>query len=387
MGSETRGGVVLLVVLVACCATSGAGAVVLRHDGDLERTVALGSRFPSVCSAGGGSGTLIQPRWVLTAAHVVEAFGPFDYAVRFDQREYEVIRTFVHAGADEMPWDRRTDDLALLMLREPVEGVEPARWYRGGGELGEMEELGKVATIAGTGLFGLEGEALRPRDGRRRAVTNKIVNVEEPWLEVVFSRPPGGTELEGMEAPGDSGGPLFVEWDGERWLVGVGSYAEYIDAEGDEGSYGAVDFYVRVAAYGNWIEEVISAAEQGGTVPSERAVPSRDIRDVADGLPGGVGTLAQAYFEAFNSGDPEAFRRFTLVHRIMSDEEGPSLEERLRRYRARYQEWGRLRPRRYVLTDAGELFVLVESRAGEMTFGFRRDSATSDRLASITIGY
>ena len=38
-----------------------AEAVIVRHDRALDRTVDLGARFPFVCAAGGGKGTLIEP--------------------------------------------------------------------------------------------------------------------------------------------------------------------------------------------------------------------------------------------------------------------------------------------------------------------------------------
>ena len=73
--------------LITVVMASSALAVVIRHDRDLERTLELGQRYPYVGAAGGGSGTLVAPRWLLTAAHVVENFSPFDFRVRFGDRE------------------------------------------------------------------------------------------------------------------------------------------------------------------------------------------------------------------------------------------------------------------------------------------------------------
>lgn len=376
----------VLLLSVASLAVRSGKAVIVRHDRDLERTLELGARFPAVCTAGAASGTLIGPRWVLTAAHVVEAFGPFDYRVRCDGLESRVTRTFVHPGQEEMPWDRRAHDVALLYLGEPIDGIEPVRIYRGGDELGEMQELGKLAVIAGTGFFGTAESGPVGRDGRRRAVTNRIVDLEEEWLKLVFSRPPGGTDLEGVGAAGDSGGPLLIEVEGEALLVGVGSYAEYIDAEGAEGSYGTLDFFARVSRYADWIDTVVAAVDAGRPVPSEATVPPREVRDAEGGLPGVVGTVAAAYFEAFNSGDAEVYRRFTVENRTAESLAAGEMEDRLSAYRDSYEEWGELRPRRDVMTSPEELFVLVESKVGGMVFGFTVEADPPHRLVSISVG-
>ena len=360
-------------------------AVIVRHDRDLGRTLELGARFPAVCAAGAASGTLLGPRWVLTAAHVVEAFGPFDYRVRCGERESRVARAFVHPGQEEMPWGRRAHDVALLYLEQPIEGIEPVRIYRGGDELGEMQELGKLAVIAGTGFFGTAESGAVTRDGRRRAVTNRIVDLDEEWLKLVFSRPPGGTELEGIAAAGDSGGPLLIELEDEALLVGVGSYGEYIDAEGGEGSYGTMDFYARVSRYADWIDTVVTTVDAGRRPRSEVTVPERQVRDAEGGLPGVVGSVAAAYFHAFNSTDAEVYRRFTLENRTGESLAATDMEDRLASYRNFSDEWGELRPRRYVLSSPWELFVLVESRVGEMVFGFTIENAPPHRLVSISV--
>ena len=61
--------------------------------------------------------------------------------------------------------------------------------------------------LHGTGLTGpTDG------DGRLRAATNVIDNVDGNYFLFSFSPPedPSATDLEGIGGPGDSGGPAFI---------------------------------------------------------------------------------------------------------------------------------------------------------------------------------
>lgn len=375
-----RGLVVVLVLLASVLlASSSVDAVVLRHDRDLAKTLELGSRYPFVCAAGAGTGTLIEPRWVLTAAHVVENFGPFDFEVRCGDQRVQVERTCIHAGKEEMPWDRRSDDIALLRLERHPEGIPSAVIYRGG------DELTRVGVIVGVGTFGSAGSPPTRKDGRRRAVTNKILDLDPHWLKVVFSRPPGGTDLEGVGAEGDSGGPLMIEVEGKPYVAGVGSYAEFIDAEGDEGSYGILDFYTRVSAYADWIDRVLAGGRAGNQTDCQGPQPPEKIVSAAGGLPSNpAGQRATDYFRAFNSGSAEDYRAFLVEDRADVEESSPSLNDRVEAYRSRWKRWGPLRPARYVEGE-GELYVLVRSRLGEMTFHFTVDPDPPHKLTSLVV--
>ena len=63
-----------------------------------------------------------------------------------------------------------------------------------------------------------------------------------------------GTELEGVSAPGDSGGPALIRKD-DAWLVaGLSSPHQ----EGSPGQYGAMNGFTRVSTFTGWIEKIIA---------------------------------------------------------------------------------------------------------------------------------
>jgi Trypsin len=147
-------GRMVLVGLVFGMGMSAAGGI-SRHDVPLSyhAELAMESRFQAAGSVnfGGsafGSGTLIAPGWVLTAAHGTEI-------TTGDQVQFTIGgRTYQGAESSEHPlWmgtSRITEgyDLALVRLEEMVEGVEPAEIYRGG------SVVGRQAILVGAGLTG-----------------------------------------------------------------------------------------------------------------------------------------------------------------------------------------------------------------------------------------
>lgn len=233
--------------------------VVLRHDRDMDRAIELGEQFAFVCAVGGGSGTLVAPGWILTAAHVIEAFQPGE-GVECDGHRRAIGETFV---IPSRPGDGSGDraDIGLVKLDEPIEGIAPALLYDGQDEQDlTTKASGRTAVIVGTGYFGSAIEETTGFDGRRRAVTNRIVHQDADWLLIVLNRPPGGTDLEGIGGPGDSGGPLLVRTDAGYRVAGVSSYTDDIAVEPGTGLYGAVDYYARVSTHRTWIDSMIGTA-------------------------------------------------------------------------------------------------------------------------------
>jgi hypothetical protein len=235
--------------LAAIALSVTAHAVVWRHDVPAAKALDLGARFPAVGRVRpDGSATLVAPTWVLTAAHVGAIVTP-DSTVEFEGRRYPIKRVVIHPQGVADP--RRPNqppevDLSLIELATPVIGIAPLALHR------LSDELHQPHAIVGYGDFGPAGTPLVRVDGARRAVMNKVADAGPYRLFFVFDAPPAGEPLEGMGAPGDSGGPALIEVKGAWEVSGVSS-----GSRGEPGAYESTDIYVRVSGYLGWIDSLM----------------------------------------------------------------------------------------------------------------------------------
>jgi len=229
-------------------------AIIRRHDRPDSAYLALGQKYPGLVhinlptpqGAADGEGTLIGPKWVLTAAHVgVEV--KIGHHVTVGGRPYAVDSIVIHPT-----WNDGPHDLALLRLATSADAVQPARLYR------DSAEADRIVVLVGYGDHGTGLTGPQGNDRQVRGATNRIDEATDLWLKFRFDPPDGPrtTPLEGVSGPGDSGGPAFFGEGSDVELVGVSSGQSSRATGGRPGRYGVVEYYVRVSRYVAWIESV-----------------------------------------------------------------------------------------------------------------------------------
>lgn len=256
---------ILSAVLLALLCTSSAFGITHRPDKPDQAFIDYGKKHDCVvrikCMGEKclplhfGSGTVIAPRVIVTAAHVVH--GGVKQAAVYHGEDYEIIASVCPEKFTMEMEEFGKYDIAVCYLGKPIELNHYPPLYT------KSDEDGKICSIAGWGRDGTftTGYSIGT-PSLLRAGSNFVDHIEHHLLVCKPSKARDGTRMTSLEAivaPGDSGGGLFI--DGK--LAGVHSMLmtnpEYKGSKKLDGGYGCMSASTRVSIYNDWI---LKTAEQ-----------------------------------------------------------------------------------------------------------------------------
>lgn len=265
-----------------------APASTIRHDRLDSSYTDLGALFPATgrvtwpgfIASGNFIGNFGGFGWVLTAAHVVDDGTPasqFDFFV--NSTNYDGAEIFLAPGYTNFEDSvAKGDDIALLRLATEVIGLAAANLYS------ENDEVGEVGTHVGFGRTGTGSTGDTGGPGTKRGANNTIdglgsdffVDVGDQLLDDFDNPSDTGDnvfgsstplDLEGLIAPGDSGGGWYVDFGFGHEIVGIHSFTASTLADGNTNSdYGDISGSTRVSSYFSWIESTVSPVPEPSSI-------------------------------------------------------------------------------------------------------------------------
>lgn len=226
------------------------GEVVKKGDPD-DKTVVLLLTGNSICTA-----SPIADDVLLTAAHCVDGdpekvLGVFHPSLAcesgYEASKHSIKATKVikHLGYDESKKvEERTDDIAIIFLESKIPAGYPVYKIADPNQLTNVNEM----FVYGYGIIGEDqgGRGIL----RKGTITPENFAVELSEKKVMVRQDKGA----GI-CMGDSGGPTFVNLDGEKKVLGVNSYV--FGPKGD--ICNKYSFQTLVHAYNSWITLEIDA--------------------------------------------------------------------------------------------------------------------------------
>jgi hypothetical protein len=280
---------VKLAVVTAAAAVGAVGTVParagsIRADRDEAdyRALGLDSRYASVGSItwlfglARGSGTLISPRWVLTAGHVVDSSGARTFRAGGTASNNGTAFT----GAQNIPHESWSSsqilagfDIGLIRLTNPVTNIAPASRFTA------SDEVGRIGTSVGFGVFATGTTPANPLEtvSDKRAGQNVLdaqgnsayAGAGNGIIAADFDDPGnadglnsyGSTDplnLEYCVTSGDSGGGVFVDVGARAFIAAVHSFVEDpYSAADDDSLYHDTYGSTRVSLFNQWIDDKI----------------------------------------------------------------------------------------------------------------------------------
>ncbi len=186
-----------------------------------------------------GTGNLISDQWVLTARHVIVGATNGTFFLEGTNRPISEFHT------------QSNSDVALVKLASPVTTHPAVPVYQGSSEVSRdvwLVGYGQHGEFTGNPALLSPGFTGRYAAMNRVALSTNLGGTIGNCLQFTYDGTnAGASPLEGATAPGDSGGPMFMEENGRLWVIGE-AYGVAPPAPGF--------YHGRVSAYKDWIRSV-----------------------------------------------------------------------------------------------------------------------------------
>jgi hypothetical protein len=195
------------------------------------------------------SAVAISPRFVLTAAHVVN--NAKHCGIHVNNADVIIVKNFICHKDFDGQFGKA--DIALCYLEKELDLKFYPSLYD------KEDEVGKVCCISGYGLTGTFKSGQSISDGKRRAGSNIIDSISKDLLICTPSIDGSvdKTSLEYIICSGDSGGGLFI--DGK--LAGINSCVMSV-GKAPMSVYGDEAGHTRISKFLPWILESIKILEK-----------------------------------------------------------------------------------------------------------------------------
>ena len=207
----------------------------------------IGHMNDELNSSYSGSCVVIDPYYVITAAHVVA--NGITFTVIHDGKPH--VASIVATHINFKPKEFGSNDISLIKLSTPIKLDFYPDLYK------KKDELSRVCSIAGYGYAGTfsTGYNSKKFDNKKRAGSNIINSIRDNIL--LCSTTDKATTLEFLITPGDSGGGLFID----NKLAGINSCVFAKDGNGNS-DYGDESGHTRISDYIEWIQKTKATIEK-----------------------------------------------------------------------------------------------------------------------------
>lgn len=211
----------------------------------------------------GCTGTLISPTHVLTAAHCLPGVGNGQATFVVNGQTYQSSKVTIHPDYNDNNFGRG-DDIAIITLSRPVTGVTPMEINR------TTPQIGTMLTLVGFGEGGTSTGGFDPNDDGKQVGQTRLEGVTAEHITWNFD-----SHNEANTAPGDSGGPAFINVGGKQVIAGVTS-----GGTGDAHQLGDESFDTRVDVHAAWIDSIVGNSGGGGPVDDHVNSPGANATKV-----------------------------------------------------------------------------------------------------------